>query len=357
MNIATAAEPPLGVGRCVVRRAIASGAEQYRHPARLPPAPRPEEMPIRSRRPPDHYEPSSLRAARFGFTWRRGLGCRQEEGVRDSIDDCGTYTRDGFVFPIDLISAYEASALRSDLEAAQAELADRPDELAMLRGSTAQLLPSFAELIRHPRLVDAASQILGPDLLAWGAQCFIKDPQTPNRITWHQDLTYWGLDDQQEVTAWVALSPATRESGCMRFVAGSHRRPIVEHVDTFAEENMLSRGQEVAVDVEESEATGIMLQPGQMSLHHGHLFHASEANESDDRRIGFAIRLIATSMAMPGGEALSVLPISGEDRYGRFQLATPPSRRLQEGDFERVRRNGAISRSILMRGVDESPHG
>lgn len=224
----------------------------------------------------------------------------------------------------------------------------------MLRNSTAHLLPSFAELIRHPRLIEATAPILGPDLLAWGAQCFIKEPQSPDHITWHQDLTYWGLDDQQEVTAWVALSPATPESGCMRFVAGSQTRPIVQHVETFAEENMLSRGQEVAVDVDESEATDIVLQPGQMSLHHGHLFHASFPNSSDDRRIGFAIRLIATSMAMPGGEDLAVLPVNGEDRYGHFQPATPPSGLLQEPEFDRVRRNGVISRKILMRGMDEA---
>ena len=265
------------------------------------------------------------------------------------------YARDGFVFPIDLISIDDARNLRADLESAEADLAEQPAELAMLRGSTAHLLPSFAELIRHPRLVASVSEILGPDLLAWGGQCFIKEPQTPNHITWHQDLTYWGLDDQQEVTVWVALSPATQQSGCMRFVAGSHKRPIVEHVDTFAEENMLSRGQEIAVEVDESDATDVVLEPGQASLHHGHLFHASNPNQSDDRRIGFAIRLIATAMAMPGGEELAVLPVSGEDRYNHFQLATPPVGRLQDVDFERVRRNGKISRSILMRGVESNP--
>ncbi len=265
------------------------------------------------------------------------------------------YARDGFVFPIDLISIDDARNLRADLESAEADLAEQPAELAMLRGSTAHLLPSFAELIRHPRLVASVSEILGPDLLAGGGQGVIKEPQSPNHITWHQDLTYRGLDDQQEVTVWVALSPATQQSGCMRFVAGSHKRPIVEHVDTFAEENMLSRGQEIAVEVDESDATDVVLEPGQASLHHGHLFHASNPNQSDDRRIGFAIRLIATAMAMPGGEELAVLPVSGEDRYNHFQLATPPVGRLQDVDFERVRRNGKISRSILMRGVESNP--
>ena len=88
------------------------------------------------------------------------------------------------------------------------------------------------------------------------------------------------------MTAWVALSPATIESGCMRFVAGSHKQPIVPHFDTHAEQNLLTRGQEIEVEVEEADATDVVLRPGQVSLHHGHLFHASNPNDSDDRRIG-----------------------------------------------------------------------
>ena len=268
-----------------------------------------------------------------------------------------SYERDGFVSPIDLLREAEAAALRADLEAAEAELADQPDKLALLRGNLPQTLPSFAALIRQPRLIDAVSQVLGPDLLVWGTNTFIKEPRTPNHLSWHQDLTYWGLDDEQELTAWVALSAATTESGCMRFVAGSHARPIVPHVDTFAEDNMLTRGQEVAVDVDEAEATDVELRPGQFSMHHGHLFHASGPNSSDDRRIGIAVRYITPAMAMKGGERPLAALVSGEDRYGHFELMPPPAGRLHEADFERVRRHGAIMRPILFQGADESKRG
>ena len=123
-------------------------------------------------------------------------------------------------------------------------------------------------------------------------------------MTWHQDLTYWGLDDMDEVTAWVALSPSTTESGCMRFVPGSHKRSLVEHVDTFADDNLLTRGQEIAVDVDESAAADVELRPGQASLHHGHLFHSSGPNTTPDRRIGAAIRYITPSMQQRGGPAV-----------------------------------------------------
>ena len=193
-----------------------------------------------------------------------------------------TYRRDGFVFPIEVLSEAEAGSIRADLEAAEAEVADDPERSALLRGSVNHLLPSFDALVRNENLLAAAAQVLGPDLLVWSAGLFIKEAHTPKVVTWHQDLTYWGLDDVEETTGWVALSPATVASGCMRFVPGSHRRRIVPHVDTFAADNQLSRGQEIAVEVDEDDGVAVELHTGQASLHHGHLFHASGPNSTDD---------------------------------------------------------------------------
>ena len=60
---------------------------------------------------------------------------------------------------------------------------------------------------------------------------FTKEPQSPKIVSWHQDLTYWGLDDATEITYWVALSDASVASGCMQFVAGSHKQLLVPHHD------------------------------------------------------------------------------------------------------------------------------
>ena len=263
------------------------------------------------------------------------------------------YERDGFFFPVDVLSEAEAQAIRDDFEAAEAELADRPGELAILRGSPAHVLPSFAELIRHPRLVEAVSEVLGPDLLVWGSGLFIKEPRTPDYVSWHQDLTYWGLDQQLEVTAWVALSPATIESGCMRFVAGTHKEPIVSHFDTHSEQNLLTRGQEIEVEVDEADAVDVVLKPGQVSLHHGHLFHASNPNGSDDRRIGAALRYITPSMAQRSGVKPLVAHVSGDDRHHHFTHAPLPNGRLHEDDFERCRQNGQIMREVLFEGAED----
>jgi hypothetical protein len=263
------------------------------------------------------------------------------------------YARDGFYFPCDVVSATEAAAILADLEAGEAALADpgRRAELSMLRSYPARLLPSFDRLIRHPRLVAAVSQILGPDLLAWGSGLFIKEPASPSFVSWHQDLTYWGLDEANEVTAWVALSPSTVESGCMRFVPGSHLKRLVPHVDSFATDNLLTRGQEIAVEVDEAAAVDIVLEPGQASLHHGHLFHASGPNRSSVRRVGVAIRYITPSMKQTSGARLLVAHVSGRDDYGHFTVAPPPAGRMLEEDFDRCRRDVELKRGELYKGV------
>ncbi len=262
------------------------------------------------------------------------------------------YQQDGFVFPLDILSAEDASQLRADLETAEAELEQHPERLALLRGYPDRLLPSFDKVIRHPTMIDAASRILGPDLMVWSAALFIKEPDSPSIVSWHQDLTYWGLNDAEETTCWLALSQVSQSSGAMKFVPGSHRQNIVDHVDTFAKDNLLTRGQEIAVDVGEEDAVLVKLKPGQASLHHGHLFHASGPNSTSDRRIGCAIRYIKASMSQRDETKTLVAHVSGEDLWQNFRVAGSPRGRLNELDFEMCRQDVAAKSSILYDGVD-----
>jgi ectoine hydroxylase-related dioxygenase (phytanoyl-CoA dioxygenase family) len=262
------------------------------------------------------------------------------------------YARDGYVCPLDIMSAQEAQAIRADLEAAEEELADDPRRLSLLHAYPDRLLPSFDRMIRHPKLVAAAQDVLGPDLLVWSSALFIKEANSPHIVSWHQDLTYWGLDDAEEITCWMALSPATNESGCMRFVPGSHLKRAVPHIDTFAEDNLLTRGQEIAVEVDEDEAVHAALQTGQMSMHHGHLFHASGPNTSGDRRIGSAIRYIKPSMQQETDFKPILSHVSGIDSFGHFTILSPPKGRLRDKEFEICERDSAAKREVLYAGVD-----
>jgi ectoine hydroxylase-related dioxygenase (phytanoyl-CoA dioxygenase family) len=195
------------------------------------------------------------------------------------------------------------------------------------------------------------SQIIGPDLLVWSCGFFIKEPDSGSYVSWHQDLNYWGLDGDQEVTAWFALTPATVENGCMRFVPGSHRKKAVPHVDSFAPDNLLTRGQEIAVEVDEASAMNVLLRAGQASFHHGHMFHASGPNQTNSRRLGVAIRFVAPTMKQVSGDKLLVSHVSGKDGYGHFEIMPPPAGRLLAEDFDRARRNTDMKRDILFKGV------
>ena len=261
------------------------------------------------------------------------------------------YERDGFAFPVDVVSAFAVQKIRTDLELAESELADDPEKLMLLHSYPDRLLPSFDQLIRNTRLIDVVTPILGPDLMVWSSGLFVKEAKSSKIVTWHQDLNYWGLDNANEITAWVALSPSTIESGCMRFVPGSHTHQIVPHNDTYADNNLLasytSRGQEIAAEVDDRDGVDVILQPGQASLHHGHLFHSSGPNATTDRRIGSSIRYISTSMKQNSGDRTLVTLVSGEDHYGHFTVAGPPRGRLAEEDFDLCRRDRELKRRVL----------
>lgn len=239
------------------------------------------------------------------------------------------YWTDGFLFPIQIMPAEEASDIRAELEQIERDwlAADLPKPLMTYKRNHAHMvMPLAAKLATDARILDAVEGILGPDLMIWSAEFFIKEPHTEHVVGMHQDLTYWGLGEtSDQVTAWVALSPATVDSGCMDFVKGSHKNPILPHNDTFSETNLLSRGQEIAVDVREEDKTHIELQPGQISLHHGLTFHGSGPNVSDDRRIGFAIRYINPNARQEVADRDYAMMARGTDTSGAFVHVPTPT--------------------------------
>ena len=160
--------------------------------------------------------------------------------------------------------------------------------------SKAHLLLDFAyRLATHSSVLDTVSSIIGPDILLWDSTFIIKEPGDGRKVSWHQDLTYWGLDPDDVVSVWLALSQATIESGCMVMIPGSHKGPIAAHHDSRASDNILSRGQTIAEPIDESRARHVVLAPGELSLHHGRVWHSSSPNRSEDRRIAFNAQYLA----------------------------------------------------------------
>ena len=265
-----------------------------------------------------------------------------------SAEALAQYRRDGFYFPIRVLSPDEARGYRARLEAVEREHGGPLGGL--LRQKSHLLFTWLNELIRHPRILDVVEDLLGPDLLCWGSSFFIKEARDPAFVSWHQDSTYWGLSEPDVVTAWVALSESSVESGAMRMVPGTHHEQVA-HRDTFAPDNLLSRGQEIMVEVDEARGVDIVLHPGEMSLHHVRMFHGSPPNRSADRRIGYAIRYIPTRIEQVVGTRDSATLVRGVDEYHHFDVEEPPAGDL---DPAALARHAAIMKrqgEILYRGT------
>jgi non-heme Fe2+,alpha-ketoglutarate-dependent halogenase len=263
-------------------------------------------------------------------------------------DQLAAYTRDGYLAPVPVMSEAEARGLRATLEAIEAGMGGplRGD----LRHKAHLLFPFLAGLILHPAILDAIEDVLGPDILCWNTNFFIKEAETPSFVSWHQDSTYWGLSAPDVCTAWVALTPSNLDNGAMAVIPATHTRDQIPHRDTFDRHNLLTRGQEIAVEVDEAKAVPLVLKPGEMSLHHVRLVHGSPPNPSPDRRIGFAIRYIPTSLHQLEGTDSATL-VRGEDRFGHFELEPRPERDMDENMLVLHRRLTERAAQILYKGT------
>ena len=237
------------------------------------------------------------------------------------------YWKDGFLFPVPVMSASEAMAFRAELEEIERDWLDAGLPLPLntyKRVNANVVLPMAHRIATHSGVLDVVEAVLGPDILIFSAEFFIKEPQTTQVVSMHQDLTYWGLGAIDGlVTAWIPLSAATPASGCMDFVRGSHKHAILPHEDTFDDNNLLSRGQEVRVDVDEADKVNIEIHPGQMSLHHGLTIHGSGPNRSTDRRIAAVVRYMRPDVVPSEGRTEAMLA-RGSDTAGRATLIPAP---------------------------------
>ena len=265
-----------------------------------------------------------------------------------SHDDIARYQSQGYLAPIRALSTAEANGARQRLEAAEAS--HRLPEGAF-RNKSHLLFPWLDDLIRHAEVLDAVEGVIGPDILCWSSSFFIKDPRNKSFVTWHQDLTYWGLDPAEIVTAWIAISESTLENGAMRVIPATHTTAIVPHSDTFNPDNLLSRGQEIAVEVDEAKAVPLELQPGEMSLHHVKLIHGSEPNPSPKRRIGYAVRYIPTKVRQTAGMKDCASLVRGVDRYDHFLPERRPEAELSDAAIAHHAEVTGVSKGILMRGT------
>ncbi len=261
------------------------------------------------------------------------------------------YHDDGYYAPVRALTTARAAEIRGLLEDNEAQ---NPALRKMLSQKAHLVFTWLDAVIRDPGILDAVEDIIGPNILCWGSGFFIKDAHDASFVSWHQDSTYWGLEPPDIVTAWVAFSESTVENGAMRVIPGSHKLDQLAHRDTFAAENLLSRGQEVAVDVDERQAVALELQPGEISLHHVRLIHGSEPNPSAKRRIGYAIRYLPTHVRQTAATQDSATLVRGEDRYGNFAPEQRPDADMSPAALAFHAKITGAQHAILYRGTDRT---
>ncbi|MFF0457820.1 phytanoyl-CoA dioxygenase family protein [Nocardia africana] len=242
------------------------------------------------------------------------------------------YEQDGCLAPITVLTEEEVGRYRALfdelVDAAELDGDNRPArERARTLYDTHRVHHWYYELATRPRILDAVESVIGPNLMIWMTNWFPKYPGDNTHISWHQDGLYWTLQSPNVVTAWIALTESTEENGCLQVLPGSHNEQL-PHTETYARDNALSRGQEIAVDISGQEVRNFVLNPGQMSLHHVGLAHGSNKNVSrDSPRIGYAVRFASTDVVAKDksdSDAQTAMLVRGHDEYGHFDLIDPP---------------------------------
>ena len=239
------------------------------------------------------------------------------------------YEREGFLSPLPALTSDEARACRGKLEAFEHAIGGRitADPTGHYRSRTHVLLPWVHALAAHPAILDAVEGLIGPDILVYTSTWFIKEPESAAIAAWHQDATYFGLRPYVHVTAWLALTDATAESGCMEFLPGSHHGGQLPHRAGVVAESVNRAGQAIVVAVDDRPAVAAPLRAGEFSLHHTLTLHRSPPNRSGDRRIGLAISYVPTHARHLGVQhKMPAMLVRGVDTFGHFapESAPPP---------------------------------
>ena len=260
------------------------------------------------------------------------------------------YNDEGFVSPINIFSKEKAKEIRNEIELIENKI---PNELEKSGRYNAHLIsPLLDEVTHNSKILDAVQSLIGENILVCGTTLFIKNPNEKGFVSFHQDAKYIGLEPHNWVTAWVAITDSNEKNGCMRMWSGSHKDNLKEHEEKFNEGNLLTRGQTVK-NVPKLETTPLILEAGQMSLHHPTVVHGSELNKSNDRRIGFVIQsYIGTNVKQVLGKN-SVQLARGVDKFNYHEKIGRPQKLLDENDIKLKKHENDNLQEIFYKGSDK----
>jgi chlorinating enzyme len=222
------------------------------------------------------------------------------------------YKNKGYISPVNALSSPEAKEIRDEIEKIEKNW---PGALEGINRNYIHLLsPVFNKVCLNKNILDAVESIIGKNILICGTTLFIKNPNEKGFVSFHQDAKYIGLEPHNWVTVWLAVTDANEKNGCMRMLSGSHKEDLKYHEQKFDENNLLTRGQTIQ-NIPIDKTDPVILEAGQVSLHHPLIVHGSGLNQSKDRRIGFVIQsYIGTNVKQVMGK-MFVQKARGDDRY------------------------------------------
>ncbi len=260
------------------------------------------------------------------------------------------FEQSGYFSPVPIIDEFEAKLYRARLEAYELELG-HPVQ-GPLRTKPHLLFKWVDDLMRNEAVLDCVEDLIGPDILCWNTWFWIKEANSSSYVSWHQDSQYWGLDTSKLVTAWLALSPASEDSGCMQVMPGSHLEAPMVHQDLYNDNNLLTRGQEI-VDIDETRAASMPLKTGEMSFHNISIAHASGPNVTADRRIGLSFHYMPTQTSQLNADWDCASLVRGEDRYGHFELSPSPTCDFDPITVAHHEKATTAMRKLLFQGAEK----
>ena len=211
-----------------------------------------------------------------------------------TIDEIDTFNREGYLKGFKIYSDDEISNIRQEFDGIIETVLARGDHNYSIISAHLKSRMVY-DIVKDPRIVEYISDLLGEDVVCWGAHFFCKLPGDGKIVAWHQDASFWPLSPSRTVTAWLAIDDADTENARMRFVATSHHDGhLTYQKSSEGENNVLNQTVEevslygTSVDVE--------LKAGEISLHSDLLLHGSELNRSDRRRCGLTLRYCAAAV-------------------------------------------------------------
>lgn len=246
------------------------------------------------------------------------------------------YRYDGYLFPFPALTRDKLAECNAGMARYESWLGKRVnDSDRRWRSAGYVFLPWLDALVRHQRILDVVEDLIGPDILVYTATFFIKEAHSPTFAAWHQDATYFGLDPHQHVTAWVALSDANAEAGCMEVVSSEGMPRQMRHAALALEHSINGGGQAIVDHVDASGGVMMQLPAGSFSLHHTLCRHRSAPNRANHRRVGIGISYIPANCRLTGTVRMCARLVRGRYTGGHFDLIPSPEGELHPAALTR----------------------